>query len=219
MRQPVSRRGIPKFNGAPAITQNLNFCIIVKGRGVDALRGVGCHPLSLGKCMDRNALFNAGVALGRASILGVRRDAHGCEEIKKAAGHLRSCEMASEAEALETVGDYVTAPVVNCHINAIQAQVHYPDQHAFDAGVNMGCAYEIAWGKHVQDVRRVMQQLKAAQQHLLALELEDEPEIARSVDEVLGSISQLAAPAGAANLPDHKAMIQHLSESVGQLVQ
>ena len=109
--------------------------------------------------------------------------------------------------------------MVSCHINSIQAQVGFPDQHAFDAGINMGNAHESAWGTHRSDVQRVIMRLKAGHQHLSQLTplQETEEEAVLSVIEDLQELLS-SGPEGAKSLPKYKSrigeLVSKLTESV-----
>ena len=166
--------------------------------------------------MDCGALYQAGLAMGRAQMLGVRRDPQGVTELQEAIGHLRELGLEEEAQELEALGDFISAPVVSCHINSIQAQVKLPSQHAFDAGINLGNAHESAWGTHRSDVQRVIMRLKAGHQHLSQITpLEDSEE--NAVETVIEDLQSLleAGPAGAKSLPEFKSRIGELVSHLG----
>lgn len=166
--------------------------------------------------MNRVSLFEAGLAMGRAQMLGVRRDPAGVEELARAITHLKSLGMEEEAYELENLGSYITAPAVSGHINSIQAQVKFPDQHAFDAGVSLGNAYESAWGTHRSDVQRVVIRLQAALQHLALLSPDEEAEIIEQADTIIEPLREILKGdvQAAKQLPRHKPRIGSLQGSL-----
>ncbi len=122
--------------------------------------------------MDRGALFHAGYALGRAHILKIVRNGAGQTELKKASQYLTNCplpQQAKDASHWERQWRRAMADNIRHLIEHTQEKVKLPDQHALNAGINLGWAYETAVGEQIEDVTKVVQNLRNLRAHLVAL--------------------------------------------------
>jgi hypothetical protein len=167
--------------------------------------------------MNRTALYDAGVALGRAHVLKMYGQAPpagapaGPSELVKASTFLLQCGRSEQAAAVGRLAQkWKTLEVSNLEfeIALTQREVDYPDLHAFSAGVRLGQAQLTAFQGVTPGVKAVVEHLDAAKAHLVALPAKGA--VAGLIDRVRNNIQALLNPPR----PNPRDLPAHLSEIV-----
>lgn len=175
--------------------------------------------------MNREPLFFAGISLGRAHILKINNDPSGAEEMRKASAYYNQYEdekLKELARAAKYRADHWRSSLphdIEAEIKEAQRVVAYPDQHALNAGLNLGWAVETTRGQMEEDVRHVLKVLNDAQKHVVALAPSQQGQIEHIVNPVKNPIKNLLPQPPRRRgkpheLPQHRGRVEGLQRSL-----
>ncbi|MGM0385103.1 MAG: hypothetical protein ACQERF_03860 [Actinomycetota bacterium] len=177
--------------------------------------------------MSDTALFDAGLALGRARILAIRSEgtttvspASVTDLLQRAALHLRQAGREVAAARAAQAAATPTNKVVEATRKAIQGDIAEPPIHALNAGIQLGWAIETCYGMQRQDVDHVVGNLEMCGKHLTSLGVNAAiaNRLVESVRSPIVNLNSSLFPRPR-ELPQHKPRVEKLATDLRALLE